>query len=139
MKKTIRIFSICCLLLCSGLFSGCAAGKVSAWREYKVYCGMSSKNGKVSEAAWKRFCDKHVSPAFPDGYTVLDAAGYWSGPDAAVQEHSKVILIVAPAEAREKVLSVARQYQKEFNQSSVLISSSETDKDFVSANDMIDK
>ena len=136
MKKTIRILSICCFLLCGVLLSGCAAGNGSAWREYKVYCGMSSKHGEVSEAAWNRFCDQHVSAAFPDGYTVLDATGYWrSGSDATAKERSKVILIVAPAAARGKVISVARQYQKNFDQSVVLISSSETETDFVSAKD----
>lgn len=136
MKKTIRILSISALLLCAMLLSGCAAGSASAWREYKVFCGMSSKNGEVSEDAWRRFCDKHVSAAFPDGYTVLDAMGYWrSGPNTTAKEHAKVILIIAPADAREKVLSVARQYQKEFAQGSVLISSSGAETDVVSAKD----
>lgn len=132
----IRVCAICASLFCGVLFSGCAAGNVSAWREYKVYCGMSSKNGEVPEAAWKRFCDKHVSAAFPDGYTVLDATGYWrSGPDTAVKERAKVILVIAPADDREKVLSVARRYQKEFDQSAVLISSSETEMNVVSSKD----
>ena len=139
MKKTIRILSICCFLLCGVLLSGCATGKTaSAWRDYKVFCGLSSKNGEVSEAAWNRFCDQHVSAAFPDGYTVLDATGYWrSGSDATAKERSKVILIVAPADAREKVLSVARQYRKDFDQSVVLISSSEAETAFVSANEKV--
>ena len=77
---------------------------------------------------------RHVSAAFPDGYTVLDAAGYWrSGPDTTAKERAKIILIIAPADAREKVLSVARQYQKEFAQEAVLISSSEAETDIVSA------
>ena len=81
-------------------------------------------------------CDKHVSAAFPDGYTVLDATGYWrSGQGATAKERSKVILIVAPAAAREKVLSVARKYRNEFDQSAVLISSSEAETVFVSAKD----
>ena len=136
MKKTIRILVIFCFLLCTLLFSGCAAGKASARREYKVYCGMSSKNGEVSEAAWQRFCDTHVSAAFPDGYSVFDATGYWrSGPDTAAKERAKVILVIAPADAREKVLSVARQYRNEFDQEAVLISSSEAETVFVSAKD----
>ena len=135
MKKTVRVLGIGCFLLGTLLFSGCAAGKISAWREYKVYCGMSSKHGEVSDVAWKRFCDTHVSAAFPDGYTVLDATGYWR----SAQERSKVILIVAPADAREKVLSVARQYRKEFDQSVVLISSSEAETVVVSANDRVSK
>ena len=139
-KKTVRVWGICGLLLCALWCSGCAAGRASAWREYKVYCGMSSKNGEVSEEAWKRFCDKHVSAAFPDGYTVLDATGHWrSGPDSAAQERSRVILVVAPADAREKVLSVAKQYQKDFDQSAVLISSSGAEMDVVSEKDMSGK
>ena len=136
LKNTIRILSIGCFLLCTLVFFGCAAGKISAWREYKVYCGMSSKHGEVSEAAWKQFCDKHVSAVFPDGYTVLDATGYWrSGPDTAAKERAKVILVIAPADAREKVLSVARQYRNDFDQEAVLISSSEAETVFVSAKD----
>ena len=121
-------------MLCGMLFPGCATGDASAWREYKVFCGMSSKNGEVSEEAWQRFCDKHVSAAFPDGYTVLDATGYWrSVPNTAEKERTKVILVVAPVEAREKVASVARRYREEFDQNAVLVSSSETEMDFVQA------
>ena len=136
MKKTIRNLSIGALLMCAMLLTGCVTGNASAWREYKVFCGMSSKNGEVSEDAWKRFCDKHVSAAFPDGYTVLDATGYWrSGQNATAKERSKVILVIAPADAREKVLSVARQFQKEFSQEFVLISSSDAEVEGVSAKD----
>ena len=132
--KRNRICGICGLLLCGALLSGCAAGNTPAWREYKVFCGMSSKNGEVSEDAWKRFCDKHVSAAFPDGYTVLDATGYWrSGPDTTEMERAKVILIIAPADAGGKVLSVARQYQREFSQGAVLISGSDAEMDIVQA------
>ena len=115
------------------LFSGCAANR-AAWREYKVYCGMSSPNGEVSEAAWRRFCDLYVSAAFPDGYTVIDAAGCWrSGSNATEKERAKIILIVAPADAREKVRSVAKQYRERFQQEAVLISSSEAEADLVRA------
>ena len=132
MNKLIRVSGFCVLLLCGMVFSGCATKDSSAWREYKVFCGMSSKNGEVSEEAWQRFCDKHVMAAFPGGYTVFDATGYWrSGTDTAEKEHTKVILVVAPADAREKVMSVARQYRKEFDQNAVLISSSETKMNFV--------
>ena len=132
MRKKFRFLNIFCLFLAVLVFSGCAVGKDSAWREYKVFCGMSSKNGEVSEDAWQRFCNKHVSTAFPDGYTVLDATGYWrSGSDATAKERAKVILVIAPSDAKEKVLSVARQYQKEFDQSAVLISSFKVKMDIV--------
>ncbi|MBQ9336764.1 MAG: DUF3574 domain-containing protein [Lentisphaeria bacterium] len=120
-----------CLLAACLMFSGCAANR-AAWREYKVYCGMSSRNGEVSEADWLRFCDKTVSAAFPDGYTVIDAAGYWrSAPGTTAKERAKIILIVAPENAREKVLSVARQYRERFAQESVLVSAADAEADFV--------
>ena len=134
MKKAISGLGICCLLLGILLLSGCAAGNGSAWREYKVYCGLSSRNSEVSEDAWGRFCDRYVSAAFPDGYTVIDAAGCWrSGSKATEKERAKIILIVAPADAREKVRSVAGQYQKQFHQEAVLISSSDAEADIVRA------
>lgn len=121
------------LLLCGMLLSGCAGGS-SASREYKIYCGMSSKQGEVSEEAWRDFCDRHVSAAFPDGYTVIDATGYWrTGPNATAKERAKVILIVAPAAAREKVRAVARRYREEFDQEAVLISASDAEIEVVQA------
>ena len=76
----------------------------------------------------------------PDGYTVLAATGYWrSGPDTTAQERAKVILIVASADAREKVLALARQYRKEFALESVLVSCSEAATDVVTAKDMSGK
>src|SRR5258707_4700217 len=35
---------------------------------------------RVSGAAWSRFLAREITPRFPDGLTVLDAAGQWRGP-----------------------------------------------------------
>ena len=121
------------LLLCGLMLSGCAGGNAAS-REYKIYCGMSSKQGEVSETSWRNFCDRHVSAAFPDGYTVLDATGYWrTGSNATATERAKVILIVAPADAREKVRAVAHRYREEFDQEAVLISASDAETEVVQA------
>jgi hypothetical protein len=49
----------------------------------------------VTEADWGRFVAAEITPRFPDGLTVLDAAGQWR--DAArgtiIREPSKVVLI----------------------------------------------
>ena len=122
------------MLLCGALLVGCAAGNASASREYKLFCGLSSPRGEISEAAWRRFCGQHVSAAFPDGYTVLDATGFWrSGPDTTAMERAKVILVIAPAAAREKLLTVARRYREEFEQSAVLLSCSDAELEVVAA------
>ena len=113
-------------------FSSCAHCSETAWREYKVFCGMSFKGGEVTEDAWRRFCDEHVTSAFPDGYTSFEAIGYWKGSSAVtLRENSRVLLIVAPADAGDKVMSIARKYRELFQQEAVLVLSSAGDAIFV--------
>lgn len=134
MRCDVKKSGMCACLLFAVIFlSGCAADRAVVWYEYKVYCGMSSGKGDVTEEEWQSFCDRYVSAAFPDGYTVLDGTGYWrSGRRSiTVRERSKIILVIAPADAREKVLSVARQYRERFGQESVLVSGSAAEAEFV--------
>ncbi|MCF8503503.1 MAG: DUF3574 domain-containing protein [Caulobacter sp.] len=78
----------------------------------------------VSDADWKAFVDAEVSPRFPDGLTVYDAAGQWRGPSGAlVAEPSKVLLLVlsgAPGEA-EKIEAIRAAYKARFRQDAVLL------------------
>ena len=132
MNKIRNGVCVFCLLLCGLLFSSCVHS--AAQREYKLYCGMSSKNGEVSEEAWRNFCDRYVSTSFPDGYTVFDAAGYWSSAASiTVKEKTKVILIIAPNDAKAKVILLAKQYQRLFSQETVLISDTEAKNDLIKA------
>ncbi len=114
-------FPACLLAVCLA-FSGCVLRGDGGWREYKVFCGMSFKEGEVTEDDWRRFCDEHVTTAFPDGYTSFEATGYWRGGAATTaRENARVLLIVAPADAKEKVLTIARQYREQFQQEAVLV------------------
>ncbi|MBO7534010.1 MAG: DUF3574 domain-containing protein, partial [Victivallales bacterium] len=82
-------------------FTGCVHCTDAGWREYKIFCGMSSKNGEITEADWRRFCDEHVTTACPDGYTSMEAIGHWKGSgNMTERENSRVLLIVAPADAK---------------------------------------
>lgn len=78
----------------------------------------------VSEADWNTFVDQEVTPRFPDGLTVTDAAGQWRGSGGAiVREPSKVLLLLlgdAPGEA-EKVEAIRAAYKARFRQESVLL------------------
>ncbi len=127
----VGLFWICVLAVCLSL-SGCVHCRDAGWREYKVFCGMSFKGGEVTEADWRRFCDEHVTTAFPDGYTSFEATGYWKGNgDTTARENSRVLLIVAPADAKDKVLVIARQYREKFQQEAVLVVTSAGDTIFV--------
>ena len=127
----VGVFLSCVLAVCLVL-SSCVHCTNAGWREYKVFCGMSSKDGEVTEADWRRFCDEHVTTAFPDGYTSVEAIGYWKGSTTTTErENSRVLLIVAPADAKDKVLAIARQYREQFHQEAVLVTTSPGDAIFV--------
>ena len=124
-----------CLSAACLLLAGCVHPAAGDWLEYRIFCGMSHENGTFSEAEWDRFCDEYVTAEFPDGYTTLNATGYWKTEDAsaAMREDSRVIVILAPSDAKEKVRRIARQYRRRFHQESVLVTASPADAEFVEA------
>ncbi len=77
----------------------------------------------VSEAAWRRFVDREITPRFPDGLTVLDARGQWRDAERnrIVREPSKLVQIVLPgkAEDEQRLSEIAEAYKKTFRQQSV--------------------
>lgn len=129
-----RILPLACLCFAC-LLAGCRHPASEDWLEYKVFCGMSHNSGTVSEEEWQQFCDEYVTAEFPDGCSVLSATNYWKSDDApaAMREDSRVIVILAPAGAKEKVRRIARQYKRLFHQESVLVMTSPTDAEFVEA------
>jgi len=67
-----------------------------------------------------------VTPAFPDGLTVLDGAGQWRGRDGAVaRERSKVLVVALPdgsaAQAALRLAPVTAAYRARFRQESVMV------------------
>lgn len=125
-KAVMTLFSACLLL------TGCFCSSREDWREYRIFCGMSQSDGIVPEAEWEQFCDQYVTAEFPDGYTTLKATGYWKSEEtsAAIREDTRVIVVLAPSDAREKVQRIARQYRRLFNQEAVLIVTSPADVTF---------
>ena len=131
-----RILPPAWLLCACLLLAGCCQPACGDWREYKIFCGMSRDGGTVSEAEWQRFCDEYVSAEFPDGYTALEATGYWKSEDApaTMREDSRILVILAPSGAGEKVRRIAQQYRRLFQQESVLVTTSPSDAVFFDAN-----
>ena len=77
----------------------------------------------VSEAAWGAFLAAEVTPRFPDGLTVVDAAGQWRDTETGriVREPSKIVTIVLPerADSQARIDAVVAAYKARFRQQSV--------------------
>ena len=77
----------------------------------------------VSEQAWTRFVRRELTPRFPDGFTVIDAAGQWRDPasDRIVREPSKRVEIVLSGQTDDttRLEAVAQAYKNAFRQRSV--------------------
>ena len=94
------------------------------YAEYQLFFGRSTSSGvEVTEEQWRAFLADTVTPRFPDGLTVLDAAGQWRDDSGAVQrERSKVLwILAAPGEETLRLIDeISAEYERRFNQESVL-------------------
>jgi hypothetical protein len=78
----------------------------------------------VSEAAWSRFLAGEITPRFPHGLTVLDAAGQWRDQkrNTLVRERSKMVLLtLREATDQGKIDAIVAAYKRRFNQQSVAV------------------
>jgi hypothetical protein len=78
----------------------------------------------ADNVAWTRFLAREITPRFPDGLTVLDAAGQWRDPATGRIAHEPsrlVIIIVTAGDASpdEKIAAIAAAYKQRFRQKSV--------------------
>jgi hypothetical protein len=78
---------------------------------------------EVSETQWMLFVDHEITPRFPDGLTVFDAAGQWRDQTSnkITRESSKIVLIVLPGNAEDvpRLNEIAETYKRSFGQQSV--------------------
>jgi hypothetical protein len=77
----------------------------------------------VTNTAWARFVDREITPRFPDGLSVVDAAGQWMDTDKkrVVREPSKIVTIVLrdSEKGQAEIDAIAQAYKKRFKQQSV--------------------
>jgi hypothetical protein len=78
---------------------------------------------EVSDDQWVNFVDDEITPRFPDGLTVFEAAGQWRDKTSnkITREASKIVLIVLPGKAEDltKLNEVVDAYKRSFGQQSV--------------------
>ncbi len=80
-------------------------------------------HSSVGDAAWAMFLAREITPRFPDGLTVIDAAGQWRDPAGGrlAREPSKLVIIVTAdgAAVDAKIAAIVDAYKRRFQQKSV--------------------
>ena len=88
----------------------------------------------ISEANWRDFLDREVTPRFPDGLSVLDVYGQWRGKGQGQpeRERSKVLIIDYPnvPENRTKIEAICTAWKKLTGDESVLRVTEAADVEF---------
>ncbi len=79
----------------------------------------------VSDVEFRKFTDEILTPRFPQGLTVLDGGGQWTGAEnKLIREAAKVVVLVLPSangENRRKLGEVRQAYVERFHQDSVMM------------------
>lgn len=94
------------------------------YAEYQLFFGRSAADGReVSDEEWAAFLAEVVTPRFPAGLTVLDAAGQWRDDSGTIQrERTKVLwILAAPGEETLRLIDeISQEYERRYNQDAVL-------------------
>lgn len=118
------LLAVTALVGCSDIDSSACPDGMEEFVNYQLFMGRSISDGTtVTDADWETFLEEVVTPRFPDGLTVLDAAGQWRGSDGVIQkEQSKLLMILAPPgeDAIRSMDEISEEYKGRFNQESVL-------------------
>ncbi len=102
-------------------------GRTSGWVDTRLYFGLDPADHLdqgVTEARWREFLDREVTPRFPDGLSVADVYGQWQdkGQPAPERLRSKVLIIDYPdtPENREKIEAIRAGWKKMTGDQSVM-------------------
>jgi hypothetical protein len=108
------------------VLSGCASprcqpGAGQGMQIYTLYFGRSVRDrAPVSDQEWRDFRTQVITPALPDGYTVLDGQGAWMNQNThvTITETTKVLVVAMP-EAPDSLPAINRirsSWQHRFHQ-----------------------
>jgi Protein of unknown function (DUF3574) len=109
--------------------AGTAAMRCSMQTVSRLYFGLDSPDGPVSDAAWQAFVQAEIAPRLPTGFTLLAARGQWRDAAGVVrQEDTRVLERVGDDSLaeREALAQIVGRYKQRFRQQSVLVTQSPT-------------
>ncbi len=105
--------------------------KTQNWVDTRLYFGLGPADAPtrgVTEAAWRDFLDKEVTPRFPAGLSVIDVYGQWqskrgqTAQAAPARIRSKTLIIDYPAtpENEAAIEAIRSAWKKQTGDQSVL-------------------
>jgi Protein of unknown function (DUF3574) len=101
--------------------------RTAGWVDTRLYFGLGLAGHPeegISEARWREFLDREVTPRFPDGLSVADVYGQWQGKGQAAPERlrSKVLMIDYPdtQENRDKIEGIRKAWKAMTGDQSVM-------------------
>lgn len=101
--------------------------QTQGWVDTRLYFGLGPADHPeqgISEAQWRAFLDKEVTPRFPDGLSVIDVYGQWQGKQESTPErlHSKMLVIYYPDtdDNRGKIDAIRAAWKQRTGDQSVL-------------------
>jgi len=112
-------------------------GQTSGWVDTRLYFGLGPADHPdqgISEARWREFLDREVTPRFPDGLSVADIYGQWlsKGKSVPGRLRSKVLIIDYPdsPESRGKIEAIRAAWKRMTGDQSVMRVSQSADVSF---------
>jgi hypothetical protein len=124
-SSAIAAFSVVAASPCVGMPALSCSGSLQLMQRIELMFGRNIRGHlRVGDAAWARFLAREITPRFPDGLTVLDAAGQWRDPadGRIVREPSRLVIIVTADGAPlvdDRIAAVTAAYKQRFRQKSV--------------------
>lgn len=111
-------------LIITTALTGCHTPSGQAWVRSEVYFGQTKPSGAhITPTDWQTFLDEVVTPQFPAGLSVFDAAGQWRNHTGHIdREPSKVLVLVHPPshEIEKQLDAIRTAYCQRFEQEAVL-------------------
>jgi hypothetical protein len=102
-------------------------GATKGWVDTKLYFGLGPADQPdkgISEAEWRTFLDREVSPRFPDGLSVVDVYGQWQGKNQTTPERLRTKMLIIDyqdtAENRAKVDAIRAAWKQRTGDQSVM-------------------
>ncbi len=107
------------------------------WVETKLYFGLGPADHPeqgISEARWRQFLDREVTPRFPDGLSVLDVYGQWQGKQETAPERLRTRMLLIyysdSAATRAKIDAIRSAWKRMTGDQSVLCVTEPADVSF---------